>query len=113
MIKMKKKVNWKHVAITTLSITNLLLIGNLKQTQYDESEWINQTYELGWEIRELENELVSLDEETAEYYSLYKETLNELYMLQVESGLYNESSTDAMRNPMNGKIETMLKNSNY
>ena len=96
---MKKKINWKHVAITTLSITNLLLIGNLRQAQSNESEWINQTYELGWEIRELESELVSLDEEAAQYYSLYKETLNDLYMLEIESGYYNENSTDTMRNP--------------
>lgn len=78
---MKKKTNWKHVAITTLSITNLLLIGTLGNG--------NGTHELAYEVRELENEL---------------------YMLQVETGLYNESSTDTIRNPMTGKIETMLIN---
>ena len=76
---MRKKVNWKHVAITTLSVTNLLLIGMLGNG--------NGTRELGYKVRELENEL---------------------YMLQVETGLYNESSTDTVRNPMTGKIETML-----
>ena len=81
---MNKKVNWKHVAITTLSITNLLLIGILRNG--------NGTHK----VRELENEI---------------------YMLQVETGLYNESSTDTVRNPMTGKIETMLldnhKNGRY
>ena len=38
-----------------------------------------------------------------------QDTINSIYMDQVESGHYNESSTDAMRNPMTGKIETMLK----
>ena len=87
---MNKKINWKNVTITMLVVRNLLLIGNM-----------NQTFELGYEIRELKNELVSLDEETAEYYSLYKETLNELYMLQVESGYYNEYPINEIgtRNP--------------
>ena len=103
---MNKKINWKHATITILAAGNLLLsIGGSYQQQ--------KINELESDAFNLKNELVTLDEETAQYYFLYKETLNELYMLQVESGLYNESSTDAMRNPMNGKIETMLKNSNY
>ena len=69
---MKKVINWKHVSITILIVSNLLLIN---------------------EIRTIE-----------------KDTINTIYMEQVESGFYNESSTDAVRNPMNGKIETMLIN---
>ena len=76
---MKKVINWKHVSITILIVSNLLLIN---------------------EIRTIE-----------------KDTINRIYMEQVESGFYNESSTDVIRNPMNGKIETMLinnhKNGNY
>lgn len=81
---MKQKINWKHIAIVTLSATNLLLIGMLRNG--------NGTHE----VRELENEI---------------------YMLQVETGLYNESNTDAVRNPMTGKIEDLLidnhKNGRY
>lgn len=69
---MKKSINWKHVSITMLIASNLLLIN---------------------EVRTIE-----------------RDTINEIYMNQVESGFYNESETDAMRNPMTGKVETMLKN---
>ena len=68
---MDKKINWKHVSITMLVASNLLLLN---------------------EIRTIE-----------------KDTINRIYMEEVESGFYNESSTDTMRNPMTGKIETMLK----
>ena len=44
-----------------------------------------------------------------EIRTIEQNTINEIYMEQVESGYYNESSTDIMRNPMTGKIETMLK----
>ena len=44
-----------------------------------------------------------------EIRTIEKDTINAIYMDQVESGFYNESGTDAMRNPMTGKIETMLK----
>ena len=67
---MKQKLNWKHVAIVLLTISNLILIGMVKGIRQD--------------------------------------TINKVYMDQVESGFYNESSTDTMRNPMTGKIETML-----
>ena len=68
---MKKKLNWKHIAIATLTISNLTLIGIARDIRQD--------------------------------------TINSIYMEQVESGFYNESSTDVVRNPMTGKIETMLK----
>ena len=43
-----------------------------------------------------------------EIRTIEKDTINRIYMEQVESGFYNESSTDAVRNPMTGKLETML-----
>ena len=43
-----------------------------------------------------------------EIRTIEQDTINTIYMEQVESGFYNESSTDAIRNPMTGKIETML-----
>ena len=76
---MKKKLNWKHVAIVLLTISNLTLIGMVKGIRQD--------------------------------------TIDNIYFDQVESGHYNEDSTDVMRNPMTGKIETMLidnhKNGRY
>ena len=76
---MEKKLNWKHVAITMLTISNLTLIGIVKDIKQD--------------------------------------TINSIYMDQVESGHYNESETNVTRNPMTGKIETLLinnyKNGNY
>ena len=76
---MKDKINWKHVAIVLLTISNLTLI------------------EIARDIRQ--------------------DTIDDIYFDQVESGLYNESSTDVMRDPMTGKIETMLldnhKNGRY
>ena len=69
---MKKAINWKHVSITMLIASNLLLINEIRTIEQD--------------------------------------TINAIYMDQVESGHYNESSTNVIRNPMNGKIETMLIN---
>ena len=66
----KDKINWKHVSITMLIASNLLLINEIRTIEQD--------------------------------------TINKIYMEQVESGHYNESSTDTVRNPMTGKIETML-----
>lgn len=43
-----------------------------------------------------------------EIRTIEKDTINRIYMEQVDSGFYNESSTDTVRNPMTGKIETML-----
>ena len=43
-----------------------------------------------------------------EVRTIEQDTINKIYMEQVETGLYNESSTDAVRNPMTGKLETML-----
>ena len=75
----KDKINWKHVSITMLVASNLLLINEIRTIEQD--------------------------------------TINNIYMEQVESGYYNESSTDVTRNPMTGKIETMLldnhKNGRY
>lgn len=45
-----------------------------------------------------------------EIRTIERDTINAIYMDQVESGYYNESETDVTRNPMSGKIETMLKN---
>ena len=67
---MDKKINWKHVTITVLTVSNLLLINEIRTIEQD--------------------------------------TINAIYMDQVESGYYNESETDAVRNPMTGKLETML-----
>ena len=100
---MDKKINWKNVTITMLTVGNLFLSLNGSQ----QHQKINK---LESDVFNLKNELVTLDEETGQYYFLYKETLNDLYMLQVESGLYNESETNVMRNPTTGKIETILKN---
>ena len=44
-----------------------------------------------------------------EIRTIEQDTINKIYIDQVESGFYNESETDAMRNPMTGKLETMLK----
>lgn len=89
---MKKSINWKHVSITMLIASNLFLsIGGSYQQQ--------KISKLESDVFNLKNELVTLDEETAEWYALYKETLNDLYFLEVESGYYNESETNVMRNP--------------
>ena len=52
-----------------------------------------------------------------EIRTIEQDTINKIYMEQVETGFYNESSTDKMRNPMTGKVETMLldnhKNGRY
>ena len=45
-----------------------------------------------------------------EIRTIEQDTINKIYMEQVESGFYNESEADAVRNPMTGKIETMLIN---
>ena len=45
-----------------------------------------------------------------EIRTIEQDTINTIYMNQVESGFYNESETNVTRNPMSGKIETMLKN---
>ena len=71
-----KKINWKHVALTALTVSNVMLVHSLQTA-----------HEVEYELR---NELVTLDEEAGSYYSLYKNTLNELYMLEIEQGLYNE-----------------------
>ena len=43
-----------------------------------------------------------------EIRTIEKDTINRIYIEQVESGFYNESSTDAVRNPMTGKLEDLL-----
>ena len=52
-----------------------------------------------------------------EIRTIEQDTINTIYMNQVESGFYNESETNVTRNPMSGKIETLLinnhKNGNY
>ena len=52
-----------------------------------------------------------------EIRTIEQDTINTIYMNQVESGFYNESETNVTRNPMSGKIEKMLlnnhKNGNY
>ena len=45
-----------------------------------------------------------------EIRTIEQDTINRIYIEQVESGFYNESSTEAVRNPMTGKLETMLIN---
>ena len=67
---MNKKINWKNVTLTVLTVGNLLLINEIRTIEQD--------------------------------------TINTIYMNQVESGYYNESETNVTRNP--NTIETMLKN---
>ena len=89
---MDKKINWKNVSITMLIASNLFFsIGGSYQQQ--------KISKLESDVFNLKNELVTLDEETSGWYSLYKETLNDLYFLELELGLYNESETNVMRNP--------------
>lgn len=62
-----KKINWKHIAITLLAASNLLLVNEIR--------------------------------------TIKRDTINEIYFNQVENGFYNESATDAARNPMTGQLE--------
>ena len=71
-----KKLNWKNVIITILSIVVfILLVQNIL---------INK------DNKQLENELLDREEEIYFWYSEYKITLNELYNLEVETGRYVE-----------------------
>lgn len=92
---MKKRINWKNATITILAAGNLLF-------SLDGSHQQQKINKLESDIYNLKSELVTLDEEAGEWYSLYKEALNDLYFLEIESGYYNEQPATAARNPMKG-----------
>lgn len=92
---MKKRINWKNATITILAAGNLLF-------SLDGSHQQQKINKLESDIYNLKSELVTLDEEAGEWYSLYKEALNDLYFLELEAGLYNEHPDTAARNPMKG-----------
>ena len=71
-----KKINWKHVVITVLSIAVLIL---LVQNISVEKQNI-----------QLQNDLTEESKSANIWYSEYKNVLNELYMLEVETGKYIE-----------------------
>ena len=77
-----KKINWRHVALTALTVSNVMLVHSL-----------HTAHKVEYDLR---NELVTLDEEAGSYYSLYKNTLNELYLLEIETGVYNETPADQL-----------------
>lgn len=71
-----KKLNWKNVIITILSIcVFILLVQNIL---------INK------DNKQLESELLDREEEIYFWYSEYKITLNELYNMEVKTGRYIE-----------------------
>ena len=80
---MKKRINWKNATITILAAGNLLF-------SLDGSHQQQKINKLESDVYNLKSELVTLDEEAGEWYSLYKEALNDLYFLELETGLYNE-----------------------
>ena len=71
-----KKINWKHVTITALSIVVLILLVQNISVQ-------KQNIQLQNDLAE-ENEIANV------WYSEYENVLNELYMLEVETGRYIE-----------------------
>lgn len=71
-----KKLNWKNVIITILSIVVLILLV--------------QNILINKDNKQLENELLDREEEIYFWYSEYKITLNELYNLEIETGRYVE-----------------------
>lgn len=71
-----KKVNWKHVVITVLSIVVLILLV--------------QNISIQKQNIQLQNDLTEESKSSNLWYSEYKEVLNELYMLEVETGRYIE-----------------------
>ena len=71
-----KKVNWKHVVITVLSIVVLILLV--------------QNITIQKQNIQLQNDLTEESKSSSLWYSEYKDVLNELYMLEVETGRYIE-----------------------
>ena len=71
-----KKINWKHVVITALSIVVLILLV--------------QNISIQKQNVQLQNDLAEENESANIWYSEYKNVLNELYMLEVETGRYIE-----------------------
>ena len=92
---MKNKINWKNATITILAAGNLLF-------SLDGSHQQQKINKLESDVHNLKNELVTLDEEAGNWYSLYKEALNDLYFLEIEAGLYNERPDTVARDPMKG-----------
>ena len=73
-----KKINWKHVVITVLSIALLMILVQNKAVQKQNVQ--------------LRNEVAELDKSSNLWYSEYKNVLNELYFLEVETGRYTEDA---------------------
>lgn len=71
-----KKVNWKHVVITVLSVAVLILLV--------------QNISIQKQNIKLQNDLTEESKSSNIWYSEYKNVLNELYMLEVETGKYIE-----------------------
>lgn len=71
-----KKVNWKHVVITVLSVAVLILLV--------------QNISIQKQNIKLQNDLTEESKSANIWYSEYKNVLNELYMLEVETGKYIE-----------------------
>lgn len=71
-----KKVNWKHVVITVLSVVVLILLV--------------QNISIQKQNIKLQNDLTEESKSANIWYSEYKNVLNELYMLEVETGKYIE-----------------------
>ena len=73
---MRKNINWKNLTITILSIALLGLLIQNKSITEDKDV--------------LQNELMEARESSNLWYSEYKNVLNELYFLEVETGRYVE-----------------------
>lgn len=73
---MRKNINWKNLTITVLSIALLGLLVQNKSITEDKDI--------------LQNELMEARESSNLWYSEYKNVLNELYFLEVETGRYVE-----------------------
>ena len=71
-----EKINWKHVVITVLSIAVLILLA--------------QNISIQKQNVQLQNDLTEENKSANLWYSEYKNVLNELYVLEVETGRYIE-----------------------
>ena len=71
-----EKINWKHVVITVLSIAVLILLA--------------QNISIQKQNVQLQNDLTEENKSANLWYSEYKNVLNELYFLEVETGRYIE-----------------------
>lgn len=78
---MKNKINWKNATLTLLASSNLFLVNKVIDASEDASS-------------------------ANFWYQQYKDVSNELYLLEVESGFYNEYPIESvgMRNPHTGEL---------